>query len=450
MRDAGGGGLDIAVVGSGISGMACAWLLAARHRVTLYEAAPRIGGHTNTVMVGGIGSTGIDTGFIVYNEATYPNFTALLAHLGVATQHSDMSFSVSLHDGGLEYAGTDLAGLFAQRRNLVRPRFWSMLRDIRRFYREAPAHAAGLERDETTLGTYLDQRGYGAAFRDDHLLPMAAAIWSGGTTTLRDFPAAGFIRFCDNHGLLKLSGRPQWRAIAGGSIAYTTRLTAPYASRIIHSAPVVSLRRHHDGVELRSADGSVRRFDHAVVATSAPRALAMLEDATAPERTLLGAFRVTRNLAVLHTDPTLMPRRRAVWSSWNYLGRRDGADAATVCVTYWMNRLQAIAGPRDYFVTLNPPRPPAAGTLLHSETYEHPVFDTAATRAQHAVWSLQGCRRTWFCGAWFGAGFHEDGLQAGLAVAEQLGGVARPWRVANPSGRIHAGASPRALADAAA
>lgn len=445
--DLSGGGLDIAVVGSGISGMSCAWLLSQRHRVTLYEAAARVGGHTNTVQVDGIG---IDTGFIVYNEATYPNFTAMLAHLGVSTQPSNMSFAVSLDDGALEYAGTDLAGLFAQRRNLVRPRFWSMLRDIRRFYRDAPNHAADLERDGTTLGDYLARHGFGAALQDDHLLPMAAAIWSGGTATLRDFPAAGFIRFCDNHGLLKLSGRPQWRAVSGGSSAYVRRLTAPFADQIRFGQPVTGLRRHPGGVDLRTAGGCTRRYDHVVLATSAPRALAMLDDAGADERALLGAFGVSRNLAVLHTDPTLMPQRRAVWSSWNYLGRRDQAKAASVCVTYWMNRLQAMPGPRQYFVTLNPPRPPAAGTLLHSEVYEHPVFDTAATQAQRALWSLQGTRRTWFCGAWFGAGFHEDGLQSGLAVAEQLGGVARPWQVAEPSGRIQVGPPPQPLAAAAA
>ena len=449
MRDARtGGGLDIAVVGSGVSGMSCAWLLSARHRVTLYEAAARIGGHTNTIDVGGAGGTAVDTGFIVYNTATYPNFIAMLDHLGVATQPSDMSFAVSLHDGALEYAGTDIAGLFAQRRNLFRPRFWSMLRDIGRFYRDAPRHAAQLEREGTTLGDYLSQQRYGAALRDDHLLPMAAAIWSGGTATLRDIPAAGFIRFCENHGLLKLSGRPQWRTVAGGSAAYVRKLTAPYAERIRRGEPVVSLRRSADGVELRTANGGGQRFDHVVIATSAPRALAMLHDATAAERTLLGSFRLTRNLAVLHTDPTLMPKRRAVWASWNYLGQRN--NAANVCVTYWMNRLQTLPGPRQFFVTLNPPRPPAAGTLLHSEVYEHPVFDTAAARAQRALWSLQGVRRTWFCGAWFGAGFHEDGLQAGLAVAEQLGGIERPWRVAAPSGRIHVGQPPLPAVGAAA
>jgi predicted NAD/FAD-binding protein len=430
-------GLDIAVVGSGISGMSCAWLLSAAHRVSVFEAGPRIGGHTNTVMVDG---TGIDTGFIVYNEATYPNLTALFRHLGVATQPSDMSFAVSLDDGALEYAGTDLAGLFAQRRNLLRPRFWSMLRDIARFYREAPGHVAALERDGTTLGAFLAARGYGAALRDDHLLPMAAAVWSGGTARARDIPAAGFIRFCDNHGLLKLSGRPEWRSVRGGGGSYVGALTAPYAARIQCDAKVVSLRRDPDGVALRTEDGRVRRFDHVVLATSAPRALAVLDDAGAEERAVLSRFRVSRNLAVLHTDPTLMPRRRAVWSSWNYLGRRGDADE--VCVSYWMNRLQALTLPLEYFVTLNPPRPPAAGMVLHSETYEHPVFDMAAAEARRAVWSLQGARRTWFCGAWFGAGFHEDGLQAGLAVAEQLGGVARPWRVPDPSGRIHLGAAP--------
>ncbi len=427
----------IAVIGSGISGMSCAWLLARRHDVTLFEAAPRLGGHTNTVEVAG---QPVDTGFIVYNEKTYPNLTALFAHLGVATQPSEMSFAVSLGGGRLEYAGTNLAGLFAQRRNLFRPRFWAMLRDLMRFYRSAPADVARSLGDET-LGAYLARNGYGAALRDDHLLPMAAAIWSGGTAALADYPVASFVRFCANHGLLQVANRPQWRTVTGGSNEYLRKLMADFPGEIVPGEPVLDVRRSPEGVELRTGAGT-RRFDQAVVATSAPRALALLADADGDEQALLGTFGAAKNLAVLHSDPTLMPKRRAVWSSWNYLRPAAPQPGPDLCVTYWMNRLQTIAGPRDYFVTLNPPHPPAAGTLWHSEVYEHPVFDAAAIRAQRDLWRLQGVRRTWFCGAWFGAGFHEDGLQAGLSVAEQLGGVARPWTVADPSGRIHVGPSP--------
>ena len=443
--------LHIAVVGSGVAGLSCAWLLSRRHNVTLLEAAPRIGGHINTVAAPGPrGVTPVDTGFIVYNEKTYPNLTALFKTLQVPTQASEMSFAVSLDGGALEYAGGDLPGLFAQPRNLLRPRFWAMLRDLLRFYRAAPRDLAMLGDSDVTLGDYLARNGYGAALRDDHLLPMAAAIWSGGTAALADYPAASFIRFCANHGLLQIAGRPQWRTVAGGSAAYVAKLLADFPGKVETSAPVLEIRRRPDGAMLRTGAGEVRRFDHVVLATPAPRALAMLADASNDERALLGAFATTRNLAVLHSDPSLMPRRRAAWSSWNYLGRRAPLPGDALCVTYWMNRLQNIPGGQPYFVTLNPPRPPAAGALWHSEMYEHPVFDAAAVRAQRQLWSLQGVRRTWFCGAWFGAGFHEDGLQAGLAVAEQLGGVARPWTVADPSGRIHAGPPPAVAAGAAA
>ena len=278
--------------------------------------------------------------------------------------------------------------------------------------------------------------GYGAALRDDHLLPMAAAVWSSPPADSAMQPAASFIRFCDNHGLLKISGRPVWRTVSGGSREYVSRLTERFADRIHTGRAVLAVNRLGSGVRLRTAQG-VHTYDHVVLACHADQALALLgAGATQREHSVLGAFRYTRNLAVLHTDASLMPKRRRVWSSWNYLGR-SGTQDARPCVTYWMNRLQSLKGDTQYFVTLNPPRPPRAGTLLRSETYEHPVFDAAATRAQRHLWSLQGNGGVWFCGAHFGAGFHEDGLQAGLAVAEQLGGVRRPWDVANESGRIH-------------
>ena len=422
--------LDVAVVGSGISGLACAWMLAQRHRVTLYERETRLGGHTNTIEIPGAPAP-IDTGFIVYNEATYPNLVALLAHLGVATQASEMSFAVSLDDGALEYGGTDLSTLFAQRRNLLRPRFLLMLRDLLRFYREAPGRLAGLE--GMSLGDLLARDRYGRAFRDDHLLPMAAAIWSAPRATLLEFPAVSFVRFCDNHGLLKVTDRPIWRAVTGGSKSYIAPLSAPYRDGIRLGARIVGVVRDAFGVALRDTTGALARHDHVVLATHADTALAMLDQPTAAERHLLGAFRYGRNHAVLHRDATLMPRRRKVWSSWNFLGRAGG-DADALCVTYWMNRLQTLPGDTDYFVTLNPTREPR--DIAYETTYEHPVFDLGALAAQRELWSLQGHGNVWYCGAHFGAGFHEDGLQAGLAVAEALGGVRRPWEVTGESSRI--------------
>lgn len=431
--------LKIAIVGTGISGMAAAWLLNTRHDVTVFESANRIGGHSNTVDVEQGGArVPVDTGFIVYNEAAYPNLTALFEHLRVPTQPSDMSFAVSLDGGGIEYSGSGLAGLLAQKRNILRPRFWSMLSDIRRFYREAPRDAVALDQLHLSLGDYLDARGYGAAFRDDHLLPMAAAIWSAPPAAMLDYPVASFLRFQDNHGLLRITGRPQWRTVTGGSRAYVSRLTQPYADRIRTGAAIMRVRRDDAGVEVIDAAGQAERFDHIVIASHADQALAMLEDAGEAERRLLGAFRYSRNIAILHTDAAMMPKRRSVWSSWNYLGTRgEGRETNQDCtVTYWMNQLQSLDTAQPVFVTLNPRTMPDPDRILREELYEHPMFNAAALRAQRALWTLQGERNTWFCGAYFGAGFHEDGLQSGLAVAEALGGERRPWNVAEESGRI--------------
>lgn len=414
----------------------------------MYEGASRIGGHTNTVSVPTAnGSAAVDTGFIVYNEAAYPNLTALFAHLGVATRPSEMSFAVSLADGALEYSGTNLNGLFAQRRNLVRPRFWSMLRDIRRFYRDAPSAAANLD-DSVTLGRFLADGAYGAAVRDDHLLPMAAAIWSAPAQTLLDYPARAFIAFCANHDLLQMTSRPAWRTVVGGSSMYLARLTDTFAHRIKTGCAVTGLSRSRSTVTVRDSEGGSTDFDHVVLACHADEALALLSDPDEGETSLLGAFAYSRNEAVLHSDARLMPRRRAVWSSWNYTGTPQH-----LCVTYWMNRLQGLPHSTPFFVTLNPETVDPA--LVHTRVeYTHPIFTPEALAAQRQLWSLQGSRRTWFCGAYFGAGFHEDGLQSGLAVAEALGGVARPWQVSDPSGRIHVGADTarqsRRVAEAAA
>ena len=359
-----------------------------------------------------------------------------------------MSFAVSMDNGRLEYAGTHLRGLFAQKRNLLRPWFWGMLHDLLRFYRSAPRDLARLSHELGSLDDYLCAGGYGAALRDDHLLPMSAAVWSCPPADAGQQPAASFIRFCDNHGLLQVSGRPIWRTVRGGSREYVSRLTEWFADRIETGRPVLAVERVGGGVRVHGTDGA-RLFDDVVLACHADQALTLLgSTASRRERALLGAFRYTHNLAVLHTDASLMPRRRAVWSSWNYLGHSGHLNQeARPCVTYWMNRLQQLEGKTQYFVTLNPPRPPRPGTLLRSESYEHPVFDAEAMRAQRRLWSLQCDGGVWFCGAHFGAGFHEDGLQAGLAVAEQLGGVRRPWTVANESGRIAPGWFDRSDAD---
>ena len=412
--------------------MAAAWLLSQAHDVTVYERAERIGGHSNTVDVPhGSRAVPVDTGFIVYNETAYPNLTALFAHLGVPTDPSDMSFAVSLDGGGLEYSGSGFAGLFAQKSNLFRPRFWSMLTDIRRFYREAPSDVTLLDELHTTLGDYLHTRGYSPAFRDDHLLPMAGAIWSAPPQAMLAYPAASFIRFHDNHGLLQVANRPQWRTVTGGSRAYVERLTELYLDRIELGIAAKRVSRNGGRAAVTDAGGRTQWFDHVVIAAHADEALAMLADPSPAERALLGAFAYSKNAAVLHSDASLMPKRRAVWSSWNYIGPDAAHRATNGCtVTYWMNRLQNIASPAQLFLTLNPHREPAPGTVLASEFYDHPLFDAAAMRAQRRLWSLQGERNTWFCGSYFGAGFHEDGLQAGLAVAEALGQVRRPWSVA--------------------
>jgi predicted NAD/FAD-binding protein len=417
---------SIAVVGSGISGLSAAWLLSRRHDVTLYEADPRLGGHAHTVTVEG---EAVDTGFIVYNEPNYPNLTALFRHLDVETAPTDMSFGVSLDDGALEYSSTNL---LAQKRNALNPRFLKMLMDVMRFYRDGRRIPPELEGGGLCrLDDYLRQQGFGRAFQEDHLLPQAAAIWSASLRDIREFPAAALLRFFDNHGLmLPIDKRPIWRTVVGGSARYVEKLAAGVSGEILTGRPVTSIRRDRDGVAIEDVTGETRNFDHVVIAAHADQALRMLASPSAEEAELLGCFRYSRNRAVLHRDARAMPRRRSAWASWNHVGRRGGDGG----VTYWMNLLQPLPKDKAFFLTLNPEQTPA--DVLHDQVYEHPLFDSPAMLAQRRLWSLQGRRRTWYCGAYFGSGFHEDGLQAGLAVAERLGGVHRPWVLPDPSSRI--------------
>lgn len=427
----------IAVIGSGIAGMSAAWLLNQRHEVTLFEKNARLGGHSNTVnALTASGSVAVDTGFIVFNDATYPNLIALFEHLGVATRPSDMSFGVSLDGGKMEYSSVGASAFLGGGRNLLSPRFWSMALDLLRFYRRAPLDLPATRDDMISLGEYLKQHGYGDAFQRDHILPQAAAIWSAPLAEIRNYPACAFVRFFENHGLLKLDQRPIWRTVEGGSLAYVEKLTAPFADRVRLNSSAVSVRRESGGVWVGAADAGAERFDHVVIAAHADEALAMLDDPSPKENALLGAFRYSRNRAVLHTDRSLMPRRRSQWASWNYVG--DNPDGGCV-VSYWMNLLQRLPCEEQIFLTLNPQRMPYPEKVLYETEYEHPIFDASALRAQQQLWNLQGVRNTWYCGAHFGAGFHEDGLQAGLAVAEQLGGMRRPWDVPEESGRIFLG-----------
>lgn len=435
----------VAVIGAGISGLSAAWLLnrSPHITVTLYEKNSRLGGHSNTVDAvhpldpKGAAPIPVDTGFIVYNTRTYPNLTALFDHLGVETVAGDMSFAVSLNWGGFEYAGSDLNGLFGQRRNLLRPRFWHMLADILRFYRRTRA----LDGDDPaladiTLDACLREGRYSPLFVEGHLLPMAGAIWSTGMADIREFPLAAFVRFFNNHGLLDLSGRPVWRTVRGGSREYVARLAAPLREGIRHRA-VRTVTRHAHGVQVTDAAGEAQDFDALVIATHGDEARALLGDADGREAAALAPWRYAGNRAVLHCDPGVMPLRRRVWSAWNVVSD-DAQPSATgpPGVTYWMNRLQNLDPARPLFVSLNPLRPIRPADLIGEYDYTHPVFDHAALQAQKALWSLQGHRRTWYCGAHLGYGFHEDGLQSGLAVAEALGGVRRPWQVAGENDRM--------------
>ncbi len=413
--------MKIAVIGSGIAGLSAAWLLSKRHQVTLIESGPRLGGHTATIDVPLGGRTwAVDTGFIVFNDWTYPNFIRLMSELGVASQETDMGFSVKCAETGFEYCGSNLNGLFAQRHNLFSPAFWGMLRDILRFNREAAADLdAGRIDASMTLGEYLSSRGYGQAFRERYLVPMGAAIWSSGLAAMAAFPVHFFVRFFRNHGLLSIDERPQWRVIQGGSRSYIEPMSAPFRERIRLAAPVRAVRRLPESVAIRCEGAEEEHFEQVVIAAHSDQALAMLADASPEEREILGALPYQDNDVVLHTDASLLPRRRRAWASWNY--HLASGDATRAVLTYNMNMLQRLEAPEIFCVTLNHTAAIDPQRVIGRYRYAHPVFTPRGMLAQQRRTEISGVRRTWFCGAYWHNGFHEDGVRSAVEVAHGLG-----------------------------
>ncbi len=432
--------MKIAIIGAGVSGLGAAWLLSRDHDVVVYERDARFGGHSCTVDVDTPhGVQPVDMGFIVFNERNYPNLVAMFEHLGVPTENSSMSFAVSLDDGRLEYASS-YAGYLAQRRNMLRPEFLLMTRDILRFNRLAPKLLEKCEDLDFTIGDFIADSRLSDAFRDLYLMPMASCVWSTPLGEMLNYPAQTLARFFSNHGLLTVGPQLQWRTVSGGSRSYVERIATPVRRRARLATPAVSVVRSAAGVAVRDAHGQWDRFDKVVLACHADQALALLGDADAAERDLLGRFDYSSNEVWLHEDASLMPRRRQVWSSWNYVAD-SRATGANVSVTYWMNRLQNLPDHTPLFVSVNPSRAPEGKAHRHY-TFEHPMYDSAAIRAQRELHRIQGVRDTYFCGSYCGYGFHEDALSAGLEVAEQLG-VERPWR--RPAEHRVIGAAPQVV-----
>jgi len=422
----------IAIVGTGISGLGAAWLLNPNHEITVYEKAARIGGHSRTVTVEYDGTAvPVDTGFIVFNRPNYPNLTGLFAHLGVAVHESDMTFAASIKDGWLEWGARDLDAVYGQRRNLLRPRFALLIRDVMRFN-------AGAERvverfPHFTMDQLITHMGLGDWFRRFYILPMAGAIWSCPLREMLAFPARTLIQFFVNHHLLSVRGQPQWYTVTGGSQEYVSRLTAPFAHRIRTNCGAAAITRRDGKVQIRDTSGQTATYDDVVMACHGDEALATLQDADPDERAALSPFRYQKNVAVLHRDDSLMPRRKRCWASWVYTS--DGeSDDPRICVTYWMNSLQNIDPRHPLFVSLNPARDIPDHLVFDRHEFDHPVFDTAAIAAQPRVQALQGKRRTWFCGAHLRHGFHEDGLASAVTVARLLGS-AIPWEAAERKAR---------------
>jgi predicted NAD/FAD-binding protein len=409
--------MRIAIIGAGIAGLTCAHLLDPEHEVVVFEAGERPGGHTRTVAVEtAAGVDQVDTGFIVYNDRNYPGFERLLERVGVATQPSNMSFSVSDGRGGFEYNGASPNGLFARRASLLSPSFHRMIRDLARFNREAPA-LIGMNGSGPTLLDFLDEGGYSSEFVDRLIVPQAAAVWSADPRQLRSFPASLLAEFFDNHGMFGLTGRPNWRAVTGGSARYVERLAAPLRLRL--STPVARVERFEDRVELTPAQGEPERYDEVILAVHSDQALAMLADPSAAEAELLGAIPYQANDVVLHSDTSLLPRRRRAWASWNFHLQDEPVDRATV--TYHMNRLQSLRSETQYCVTLNRREAIAPESVISAHEFAHPVFTKRGLAAQARWGEISGVRRTHYCGAYWGYGFHEDGVESARRVCERFG-----------------------------
>lgn len=414
--------MNIAIIGAGISGLSAAYLLHRQHNVTVFEKNDYVGGHSRTIDLKTPHNVlPVDTGFIVYNELNYPLMTGLFRHLGVETQKSDMSFGASIGNGAVEYGSKDI---FAQKRNLLRPAFWRMIADILRFNRQAEKY---IDADDMTLGECLEKMKLGQWFREYYLLAMGAAIWSCPLETIMQFPAATFIRFFKNHGLLTVNDQPQWRTVTGGSRQYVAKLTAGFADKIKHATPVKHVSRIANGVAVTDRKRLTLFFDQVIFASHADETLQLLADATEEEKSILGAFAYQENRVVVHRDTSFMPRNRQAWASWVYLSEGAGIKSPDVSLTYWMNNLQNLPANDPVLVTLNPGRRPAQGTIYDEHTFSHPVFTREAVRAQSKLSSIQGKNHAHFCGAWTRYGFHEDGLMSGVAAAQALGAVI-PWK----------------------
>ena len=404
----------IAIIGSGISGLSCAWLLGENgFDVTIYERDCRIGGHANTYTLPD--GRQVDTGFIVYNEWTYPNLIALFKYLNVETLKTDMSFGVSINNGHFEY-GSD--HLFAQKKNLFSFSYYRMLFDLVRFYKKSPNYIKSNE--DASLGQYLKDNKYSDIFIEKHILPMAAAIWSMSADEAARYPMKSFLRFFENHGLLKLLKRPQWWTVKGGSVQYLRKMKHVMKCEFRIDYQIKNITRSDSGVNIDNED-----YDSVVFACHPDQAFKMLNDSSEDEKETLLSFPYSKNTAVLHSDTSLMPKRKKAWSAWNYLGDNQNRQ---VCVSYWMNRLQTYLGnENNLFVTLNPDKAISPDKVFATFEYEHPQYDQNAIKAWHKISQLQGFKNTWYCGAWCGYGFHEDGVTSGLAVAEKLGSCKRPW-----------------------
>jgi uncharacterized protein len=430
--------MRVAVIGTGIAGNAAAWTLSRRYPVTVYDREIRSGGHSHTVTIDYDGTQiAVDIGFIVYNELNYPDLTALFDHLDVETVESCMSFAVSADAGRFEWKGgganwrETAGGLFAQARNLLSPSYLWMLRDILKFNAQSVEDYASGQLAGLTLGEYFSLRNFAPRLLTDYLAPMGAAIWSAPASEMLDFPAENFVAFFNNHRLLQYD-RPVWRTVKGGSRRYVEKMTAAFRDQLRLGCAVTSIERTSHGVIVHDSHGRSDSYDHVVIASHSDQALAMLSDADSRERAILGAIGYAPNTVYLHRDVRLMPKRRRAWASWNFLRwRREGTAENDVAVTYWMNQLQAIDQDKPLFVSLNPPFEPDPALTFGRYICEHPQYNAAAFEAQNRLDEIQGRRHTWFCGAWTGYGFHEDGLRSGLAVAQALGATV-PWREPPP------------------